>query len=118
MQKSSLHLLSKKEELTLGLDLTMWVEEHKQKQGVWKYTDEGETYQLVTLGERPHPGYSVAITGAEQSSTMLKLIVSEVLPTEDEIYIQMLTYPYLLFIAEGDVTVEVKSTKIRKETTV
>ncbi len=90
-------------------DLYSWYESNRKTKGFHIISADGETYVLVSAGEKPTGGYSLDVRGVylEESQTLLvKADVNS--PAPDMMVIQVLTYPGLLIRIDKEGSFEVK----------
>lgn len=51
---------------------------------------------VISLGEKPNPGYGIEFVKQEMIWEQLKIYIKEVKPDPNQMYAQVITFPYLL----------------------
>ncbi len=78
----------------LPAEVQAWIEDSTDRFGAQTLEHEGLLYLLVTYGEKPTGGYVVEITEIIEEEDKVVVTVHFTEPAEDEVVIQVLTYPY------------------------
>lgn len=74
-----------------------WYEDNKKSYGFYKFNiNKNEKYLLLSAGERKTGGFSLKIENVNKSDKLIEFIIDLDKPSEDEIVIQVITYPSLL----------------------
>jgi len=90
-------------------DLYSWYQSNRRTKGFHVYSAGGETYVLVSAGEKPTGGYSLDVRGVyleEPGTLLVKAAVNA--PAPDMMVIQVFTYPGVLIRLDKEVSLEVK----------
>jgi len=90
-------------------DLYSWYQSNRRTKGFHVYSAGGETYVLVSAGEKPTGGYSLDVRGVyleEPGTLLVKAAVNA--PAPDMMVIQVFTYPGVLIRLDKEVPLEVK----------
>jgi len=64
----------------------------KEYPGVHRF---GSLY-VISLGQKPHPGYRIELTGQKQILEQVKLYIRQLLPEKGKMYAQVIVYPHLV----------------------
>ena len=77
--------------------LADWLEENGRAKGIYYKTIQGETYVLISAGQKPTGGYSIEVESATQVAPGTVYITARVIhPAPDAMVTQALTYPQVL----------------------
>jgi hypothetical protein len=88
------------QEDVLPEEISTWVEESLMLFLGQARVYNDKLYLLVTYGEKPTGGYSVAITDITERDDRLEVTINFTDPAEDEMVTQALTYPYELVVID------------------
>ncbi len=84
----------------LPAEVQSWIEKSRNDFASQTFTHENILYLLVTYGEKPTGGYDAEIVDITETDGRLLVNVLFTEPAEDEMVIQVLTYPYDLAMLE------------------
>lgn len=82
--------------------IEQWVERAKLKDQVELRTIDGETYILLTLGEKPSAGYVITVKDIREYFNGLTVYVETIEPDKGTLVTGAITYPYALVKLSGE----------------
>lgn len=88
-------------------DIKDWIETVKKEEGVHSKTSGGVRYVLLSLGERPNPGYGIQLIDVQEETEYIQVTVRETFPDANKYYPQVIAYPYLLGTAKKEVKMKI-----------
>lgn len=69
-----------------------------------EYSTEDKSYLLICAGEKNTGGYDVEIKSLAYEKDTVVVKIEETSPAADEMVTQVITYPYVLFIIDSNIT--------------
>lgn len=73
-----------------------WINKNKEINNYTVLHTKTKTYIIVTMGTKKTGGYEIEIISIEEQTDILDVKLKYIVPSADQIVIQMLTYPYLI----------------------
>lgn len=79
---------------------------YKKSKGFVYYTDDkgGYTYIGILMGQKNTGGYSLKVTDVQNNDGKTNVFVEEIWPSESDIVIQVITYPYVIIRVKGTIS--------------
>lgn len=103
--ESRFKIIPLKEQKRLPAPVLEWIQEKKRSRGVFEFRWQKHTYLLISLGQRPNPGYRLEVVKVEPSPEGTDVLIEEKLPLPGRMYPQVVVYPYIVAEVQGKIRV-------------
>lgn len=88
-----------------------WVERARLKENVEIRTFDGDTYILLTMGEKPSAGYVITVKEIKQYVDEIRVYAETIEPDKGTLVTGAITYPYELVKLSGEQALPIKVLK-------
>ncbi len=103
--ESGFKIIPLNEQKKLPAPVLEWVRDQKRFRGVSQFRFQKKTYLLISLGQRPNPGYRLEVVKVEPSQEGTDVLIEEKLPLPGKMYPQVVVYPYIVAEVQGKISV-------------